>query len=455
MGMAFKCTDKGEGWMLGYAMALAWHGLRKFPRITVLSVLALALGMSATITAHTVTQLLAGNPLPSRAGQLFAVRLDARSPAQSDSHHATTVPDQLTWLDVRQLEAKRPQVAQSAVTVMVPHTVSAGLGERAKSLSDVFGVEAQSAFFRMFNVPLVAGRAWSPADDANAAPVAVIAKPLARKLFGAASALGQTIRLDGKVFRVVGVSGKWNPYPPFYALHQCIYSCAKKQVFIPVSAGRAQHVNLAHYASSDTCKVVDGVPNADKCAYLGLWARLPGAAQRASYRATLAHYASAQKAAGRFARGGEVAVGLQGVPAYLGSFHVVPLSARFGVWVAVVFLLVCLANVAGLLLTRFLRGSAELGIRRALGAPRQAIFAQCLFEAGLIGLAGGLLALPLTWGGLWLVGQQPVAYAHMIGMHGSVCVALLVLAVVASGLIGIVPAWRASIVQPGLQVKEL
>jgi putative ABC transport system permease protein len=113
-----------------------------------------------------------------------------------------------------------------------------------------------------------------------------------------------------------------------------------------------------------------------------------------------------------------------------------------------------MANVTGLLLTRFLRSAPELGIRRALGASRRAVFTQCLIEAGMIGLSGALLALPLVWLGLWLVRQQPQAFAGVIGMDWTVVPTLLVFSLVASLTIGMVPAWRASMVEPGLQVRE-
>lgn len=443
--------------MLKYSLELAWHGLRRFPRITLLSVLALALGMGATITARTVTRLLAGDPLPDRSGSLYAVRLDARSSSQLDSSavNETQVPDKLTWLDVQQLEAERPKMAQTAVVNTGNLKISADTGPSVKKpVKDIAGLEVQSAFFRMFDVPLVAGHAWSHADDAHAVPVAVISNALAHELFGTTRAVGQTMHIYDKLFRVVGVSGHWQPYPHFYGLDHCIYACDAEQVFIPVSAGRASNITLFNLTIGGNCDASHGAVNASKCPYLGMWALLPDAGQRKDYRAMLAHYAETQKIAGRFARGGMAATELQDVSAYLRAHHVVPLTVRFSVWVAVVFLLVCLANVAGLLLTRFMRNARELGIRRALGATRRAVFAQCLLEAGLIGLVGGLLALPLVWAGLWLVAQQPVAYAGVIGMDGTVVFGLLVLSIVASVVVGLVPAWRAAVVEPGLQVKE-
>ena len=92
---------------------------------------------------------------------------------------------------------------------------------------------------------------------------------------------------------------------------------------------------------------------------------------------------------------------------------VVPSDVRLQVWLAFGFLLVCLVNTVGLLLAKFLRRAVEIGVRRALGASRRAIFAQCLIEAGAVGLAGGILGLGLAWLGLWAVRQQPASYAEL------------------------------------------
>ncbi|WP_163594299.1 ABC transporter permease, partial [Klebsiella pneumoniae] len=74
---------------------------------------------------------------------------------------------------------------------------------------------------------------------------------------------------------------------------------------------------------------------------------------------------------------------------------------------------VCVVNMVGLLLAKTMRRAGEIGVRRALGATRRAIFAQFIVEAGLLGLAGALLGLALAAGGLWLVRHSPNEYARL------------------------------------------
>ncbi len=52
--------------------------------------------------------------------------------------------------------------------------------------------------------------------------------------------------------------------------------------------------------------------------------------------------------------------------------------------------------MVGLMLARFMWRAPEIGVRRALGASRGAIYRQFLTEAAAIGLAGGVLGLLLT-----------------------------------------------------------
>ena len=136
--------------------------------------------------------------------------------------------------------------------------------------------------------------------------------------------------------------------------------------------------------------------------------------------------------------------------------HVVPSDVRLQTWLAFAFLAICLFNTVGLLLAKFLRRSGEIGVRRALGATRGAVFAQCLVEAGLIGLLGGI-------GGWLLTAARPVAGAPAAGG---------VRRPGASGRADVrcspsrwpwrpacspalLPALRASRVAPGLQLKTL
>jgi putative ABC transport system permease protein len=88
-----------------------------------------------------------------------------------------------------------------------------------------------------------------------------------------------------------------------------------------------------------------------------------------------------------------------------------------------------------------------------LGASRRALFGQLLMESGVIGLLGGLGGLLLALLGLWWIRQQPADYAGLARMDVSMLLATLVIAIVASLIAGLLPAWRACRVAPALQLK--
>jgi putative ABC transport system permease protein len=134
---------------------------------------------------------------------------------------------------------------------------------------------------------------------------------------------------------------------------------------------------------------------------------------------------------------------------------VVPSDVKLQTMLAFAFLVICLCNVVGLLLAKFLRRGGEIGLRRALGATRGTVFAQYLVEAGVIGFLGGIGGLGLTLLGLAMVRMQPVPYADFVHLDVSMFLVTFALSVGVSVLAGMLPAMRASLVEPALQLKVL
>ena len=56
--------------------------------------------------------------------------------------------------------------------------------------------------------------------------------------------------------------------------------------------------------------------------------------------------------------------------------------------------------------------------------------------------------------GLWAVRQQPVSYADLVHLDPVMLATTFVLAIVASVLAGLVPAWHACQVTPAMQLKS-
>lgn len=147
-------------------------------------------------------------------------------------------------------------------------------------------------------------------------------------------------------------------------------------------------------------------------------------------------------------------VRLLNVMQWLDYNQVVPADIRLQSWLALGFLLVCLINTTGLMLATFMRRSGELSVRRALGASRRMLFGQLMAESGVIGLLGGMGGLLLAWGGLWLVRQRPAQYASLAHLNAPMLLATVLLAMGATLLAGVLPAWRACHVAPAMQLKS-
>jgi putative ABC transport system permease protein len=262
--------------------------------------------------------------------------------------------------------------------------------------------------------------------------------------------------MGGKPFRVVGVTAPWKSRTVFLDLqrNQGDPQGRDEQFFVPVEA--ALDAGVAPQSSGECGK---GAPvisfqstEVRHCRWMEVWLALDTPAAVAGWRGFLAGYADAQHASGRFAYAPQPK--LIGTRAWMTLHHVVPDDVRLNLMLAGAFLLLCMVNVAGLLAARFLRRQADVAIRRALGASKRTVFVQHLVETGLLGLAGGVLALPLTWLGLWIVRQQPVAYAEAARFSPAVFAGLLLFSLIVGMVVGILPAWRICRLPPAMQIKQ-
>jgi len=438
--------------MFAYYFDLALRSFRRNKALTALMVLAIALGIGASMTTLTVFHVLSGDPIPQKSSQLFVVQLD---PASKDGYTPGEEPaDQVTRFDAEALLRQRRGTHQAMMT-----GGSVGI-EPQRAGMDPFYADARytsADFFQMFDAPFQYGNGWSDTEDAKHERVVVIAKDLNEKLFGGGNSVGKSIRVNQHDFRIVGVLAAWRPTPKFYDMYNDRFG-ELEQVFVPFSVSRDLDMDRSgsmdcwddHKDSNDDPEGETGV-NAP-CTWIQYWVQLDTPAQAAAYQQYLVNYSDQQRASGRFER--PTNVRLRDVMTWLDVNKIVPGDVRLQLWLAFGFLLVCLLNTVGLLLAKFLRRSSEIGVRRALGASRREIFAQCLVEAGTIGLVGGVLGLGLAVLGLWAVRQQPNSYDSLAHLDVSMLVATFVIAIVASLLAGLLPAWRACQVAPAIQLKS-
>ena len=433
--------------MLAYYFRLALRSFGRNRMLTALMVLAIGLGIGAAMTTLTVFKVLAGDPIPSKSDRLFYVQLD---PRPRDGYVEGEEPEeQLTRIDAANLLAQ----ARAPRQAMMTGGGAVGAAPDSSLKPFISRMRYTSAdFFPMFEVPMAAGQAWSAADDQGRARVAVISRQLSEKLYGTSDSVGREIHLSGHSLRVVGVTGDWAPQPRFFDVLSNVYG-QEEDVYVPLTTAFELHLGRAGTMNCYGRRAVND-PEAENapCTWIQYWVELDSPADAPAYQAYLDNYSAQQLAAGRFERPANTR--LRNVMELMQVRDVVPGDVRLQLWLAFGFLLVCMVNTIGLLLAKFLRRSSEIGVRRALGASRAEIFKQCLVEAGTVGLAGGVLGLGLALLGLWAVRHRPTDYAALAQLDLPMLLLTFVLAIGASLLAGLVPAWSAMRITPAIQLKS-
>lgn len=110
-----------------------------------------------------------------------------------------------------------------------------------------------------------------------------------------------------------------------------------------------------------------------------------------------------------------------------------------------VALLVGGVGVIAIMMISVTERTREIGVRKALGARRREILWQFLFEASTLTVAGAAAGLALGGGLAFLLRALTPVPASL---HVSAILAALIMAAIAGVFFGLIPAWRASRMDP-------
>lgn len=435
--------------MFGYYFKLGVRSLRRNPALTALMVLTLAVGVAASVSTMTILHVMSGDPIPQKSDRLFAPLIDNGRP---EGYNPGDRPDdvQMSYIDAANL-------------------LKSGKGERRTAMYGVqlpvepprkdmpafssTGMAPTRDFFAMFNVPFIHGQAWTEQDDARGADVVVLSREIAEKLFGDADPVGQRVMMRGFPYTVVGVVDTWSPLPRFYQIQGGRRFGRVEDFFIPfASAIRHEYSHAGNMQC--TGRRDPGFANllTSECTWISFWFEARSSGERGALQDWLANYADDQRKLGRLKR--NTPPQLFNVPEWLEYNKVVGNDTKLATWLAFGFLALCLVNTVGLLLAKFSVRASEVGVRRALGASRGEIFQQFLIETAVVGLAGGVFGLGLSFGALKLIGMSSEQMGSVAHMDGTMLAFTFVLSVLSAIVAGLLPTWRACQVTPAIQLKS-
>ncbi len=436
--------------MFLYYFRLGLHSLRRNPALTALMVLTLAAGVAASVASLTILHVISGDPIPHKSARMFVPLVDngpleGYNPANPGRQNPA-----LTYRDARAMLAGLPGVRRTA---MYNVGVSIETTRPELPLLMTSGIAATADFFTMFEAPFERGQAWSPGDDAAGADVIVLGHGMADLLFGTADPLGKRVRIQGIDYRVVGVLAAWRVIPKYYRLGSGSSIVFEDGIIIPLNTAVRHEVSNT---SSTTCLtgVESGYRNLieSECTWMQVMVEARSSAGRAEVQSWLDHYVSEQRKFGRFRR--NVPNQVFDVVEWIDYHHLINDDNRLTAWLAFGFLLLCLVNTVGLLLAKFSARAAEVGVRRALGASRRAVFAQCLTEAGVVGLAGGVAGALLCLGALALLGMASFEMGMIAHMDWQMLLLTFAMSLAAALLAALLPTWRACQIAPAIVLKS-
>jgi predicted permease len=401
--------------------------IAKSPGFAAIAILTLALGIGANTTIFSWINSALLNPVPGISNPDEVVSLTLNKPGEK--------PFPFTYPDIEAL--RKGQQSLAGITACgFAQTSLAGKGKPER----VWGMVASANYFDVLGVRPILGRGFLPEEDEKpgGAPVAVISYRLWQARFGSnPEIVGQTIGINQHPYTIVGVTP---------AVFQGSQTGVRTDIWVPMMM-EAQFEPLGDLL------------NDHHQFWLLAFGRLkPGIRlEQAQQEMTLRLKPEVESYPEEHKGHESVTVyPLWRNPFGLNQF----LSTLLPILMCIagmVLLLAC-ANVANLMLVRSVGRRREIAIRLSLGAGRWQLVRHLLVESLILALAGGVVALLITF---WTQGtlmkfmpatDYPVSLS--VKADRTVLLATLGISVLTGVIFGILPALRASREAPVAVLKE-
>lgn len=382
----------------------AWHGLTANVLRSALTMLGILIGVAAVIVLVAV-----GNGSAKAVSDAISALGTNTITVQSGRGESGSFELTQAMADALADKNLCPHVATVSPTVSASVTASAN--QKTSSIDQVVGTVP--AWFTAQNQPVEAGRKLTAADVSNGAHVVVLATTTAADLFGSAdAAVGQSVKLDATSFQVIGILKAQGIGP----------SAFMTTAVAPISTVRTQLAGNGPLSS-----IVVQATDAD------------------SVDAAQAEVETVLRGLGHLsASTTELPFSLQSASALLETQESSgrTFTVLLGV-VAGISLLVGGLGITNIMLVTVTERTREIGVRKALGAPRRTILRQFLLESSLLSLTGGLLgtAVGLAISQIDIIGITPVVVPGSVALALGICLVIGV-------FFGSYPANRAAGLRP-------
>ncbi len=336
--------------------------------------------------------------------------------------------DRPAWWDYPRLEAEEAERVAGLAAVdeaLYNFSFSASLQFEGRDVRNVQSQGYSSGWPAYSQGEFEAGRDFLPEEVRSSRAVVVVSEALARELFGQRDPIGRWVRATAgqravsESFRVVGV----------YRAEENVFSDAVRHWAVFPYTTAMKRLKVSNWQAQMIVVPEDGVEQ----------------------EVAIDQVVGAMRSMRGLRPGEENTFAVMRSAELLESFNQLT-AVFFLVMLALssVGLLVGGIGVIGIMMISVTERTREIGVRKSIGATRREILWQFLVEAAVLTLFGGALGLLLGWG-------LSSGVASMTPLPAEIplwsVAAALAMAVVTGMLFGLIPAVRASRMEPVVALR--